>query len=108
MSVEGTGGTDHISLPPVSSAYVLFYHRRTEGRPTRAQLNRSLSVSFAEEVKKGQRFRPSTETPQLTESMEVDKEDSNKIAEENQKEVEVRERELCRGCVCTSCLFSSG
>ena len=91
-----------------SSAYVLFYHRRTEGRPTRAQLNRSLSVSFAEEVKKGQRFRPSTETPQLTESMEVDKEDSNKIAEENQKEVEVRERELCRGCVCTSCLFSSG
>lgn len=74
---------------------MLFYHRRTEGRPAaRAQLNRSLSVSFAEETKKGRRFRPSNETPQVPESMEVDDEDSNKITEAKQQqeeEVEVSE-----------------
>ena len=82
---------------------MLFYHRRTEGRPAAtAQLNRSLSVSFAEEVQKGRRFRPSTETPKLPESMEVDQEDSNKIIEEKQQQqVEVRgdgrggQRSLC-------------
>ena len=77
----------HLSQSP--AAYVLFYHRRTEGRPAgRSELNRSLSVSFEEEVKKGSRFRPSNETPQLAESMEVDQEDSNKIAEERQKEID--------------------
>ena len=61
-------GTIIFLSPQSSSAYVLFYHRCTEGRPAaRAQLNRSLSMWFAEEVKKGQRFRPLTVTPQLLE-----------------------------------------
>ena len=36
-----------------ASAYVLFYHRRTEGRPIRRNImDRSLSQSFADEHKK--------------------------------------------------------
>ena len=48
------------NTPPQSpAAYVLFYHRRTEGRPAgRSELNRSLSVSFEEEVKKDRVFVP--------------------------------------------------
>ena len=45
-----------------AAAYVLFYRRRTEGRPTHI-LDRSLSQSFAEEVRvQKAKFRPNSES----------------------------------------------
>lgn len=44
---------NYFVLVQTASAYVLFYRRRTEGRPVRRNiLDRSLSQSFADEHKK--------------------------------------------------------
>jgi ubiquitin carboxyl-terminal hydrolase 4/11/15 len=61
-----------------SASYVLFYQRRTEGKRV-PQVNRSLSVSFDEEVKEGQK---KFHKGQVTQSMDVG---SNKIEEEEEE-----------------------
>lgn len=56
MSPAGLGvviNTFYVNSLQTASAYVLFYRRRTEGRPVRRNiLDRSLSQSFADEHKK--------------------------------------------------------
>ena len=68
---------------------MLFYKRRTEGKRVPEKLNRSLSVSFEEEVKEGhRRFRE----PQHTNQSKMDI-DSNRIDEEKE---EVKDGEVSR------------
>ena len=52
--------TPHVSLcAQTAAAYVLFYRRRMEGRPALHILDRSLSQSFAEEVRQRKaRYQP--------------------------------------------------
>ena len=69
---------------------MLFYRRRTEGTRASPQLNRSLSVSYAEEMReRGKKFRGAPSAS--SDSMEVD---SNKIEEANEEEGEAVDAEV--------------
>lgn len=72
----------HAICVQTASAYVLFYRRRTEGRPVRRNiLDRSLSQSFADEHKKLKEKYASV-SPQLKEEGEREREGGEITKEE--------------------------
>ena len=61
---------------------MLFYRRRTEGRPTHI-LDRSLSQSFADEVRvQKAKFHPSSESAPEEEEMQCEEEEEEEEEEE--------------------------
>ena len=88
-----------------ASAYVLFYRRRTEGTRIPPQLNRSLSVSYAEEMReRGKKFRGAPSAS--SDSMELD---SNKIEEADEEKGETVDAEVQRYVLVmtSACYYSS-
>eukprot|EP00731_Ephydatia_muelleri_P021821 Em0014g412a len=76
-----------------SAAYLLFYHRRTEGIPSKSRkLDRSLSESFAEEVRNGpSASKASTDLSRgdsIQEDMEEEEEEKEEDTRENKKKKE--------------------
>ncbi len=77
-----------------ASAYVLFYRRRTEGRPVRRNiLDRSLSQSFADEHKKlKEKYAASSQLEEEEEEREKEGELSKEEKMEQDNELSNRTR----------------
>ena len=84
-SIQNTSSVTMVTiifLVQSTSSYVLFYRRCTEGKRAAGSLDRSLSVSFDEELRESKcKFRQK----QNSQSMEVD---TNRIEEDKEEEGE--------------------
>ena len=87
------GTCSFVFFVQTSAAYLLFYHRRTEGMPSKSRkLDRSLSESFAEEVRNGpSASKASTDLSRgdsIQEDMEEEEEEKEEDTRENKKKKE--------------------
>ena len=82
---------------------MLFYARQSEGRRVSGLLNRSLSVSFEEEVKAGkQRFREKSDSQSMdmdTNRIEEEEERAGKVEEGDQGSEQVEEDSVSSACI---------
>ena len=82
------GSCSFVFFVQTSAAYLLFYHRRTEGMPSKSRkLDRSLSESFAEEVRNGPSASKASTDLSRGDSIQEDMEEE----EEEEKEEDTRE-----------------